>query len=175
MHHWVFACDEVVTLVSMRIVVFWHVSSNMRRRGTDLVVLPLPNDLQGDRRWTEVDQTPRTASQAVTIRNAMLEHKYRHRSYDNVLSPGYRIASRVSMDVTLLPRMTCAHDHEINGSGSSGIMGMRTTVPMGCFCAGVVSSVASSSTRLRKRSYPRRTPLTLRPPWRWTNNFLSIN
>lgn len=51
----------------------------------------------------------------------------------------------------------------------------RTTVPIGCFWAGVVSSNASSITRLRKRSYPRRIPLTLRPPWRWMNNFLSMN
>lgn len=55
---------------------------------------------------------------ATTIQNAMLEHKYRHRSYDDVFGPGYRIASKVSMDVTLLPRMTCAHDHEVNRYGS---------------------------------------------------------
>lgn len=30
-------------------------------------------------------------------------------------------------------------------------------------------------TRFKNKSYPRRIPLTLRPPWRWTNNFLSMN
>ena len=43
------------------------------------------------------------------IENAISEHSYRHGSYNIVLSPSYRIASNVSMDVTLLPRMTCLY------------------------------------------------------------------
>lgn len=50
-----------------------------------------------------------------------------------------------------------------------------TTVPIGCFCAGVVSSTASSMTRFRKMSNPRSMPLTLRPPCRLMNSFLSMN
>lgn len=57
----------------------------------------------------------------------------------------HRMASRVSMDVTLLPRIT--------------------TVPSGAFWAGTLSSWASSRTRLRKMSKPRSVPLTFRPPW----------
>ena len=55
------------------------------------------------------------------------------------------------------------------------VMDTLTTVPIGCFCAGFVSSSASSMTRLRNRSYPRNVPLTLRPPCRWTKSFLSMN
>lgn len=48
-------------------------------------------------------------SRATTIQDAMLEHTSTDTNHTTILSPGYRIASRVSIDVTLLPRMTCLH------------------------------------------------------------------
>lgn len=88
---------------------------------------------------------------------------------------GHRIASNVSMDVTLLPRMTCSDDGYKQGIDVYATIWLLTTVPMGCFCAGFVSSKASSMTRFKKRSYPRNVPLTLRPPCKWTKSFLSMN
>lgn len=50
-----------------------------------------------------------------------------------------------------------------------------TTVPIGVFCAGVDSSMQSSTTRLRKMSKPRKVPLTFRLPCKWMKRRLSMN
>jgi hypothetical protein len=94
----------------------------------------------------------------------------------------YRVASSDSIESTLFPRMTCfistgktmVSDYP-QGRQTARVSFPLTTWPIWFFCAGFVSSRASSRTILRKMSYPRRMPLTLRPPWTWMNSRLSIN
>ena len=60
-----------------------------------------------------------------------------------------RVDSKVSIEVTLFPRITCT---EHISERPNWFTALLTTVPIGNFCAGVVSSNASSITRLRNKS-----------------------
>jgi hypothetical protein len=90
----------------------------------------------------------------------------------------HRIASRVSIELTEFPLMTCSRprrSYTRSNKASYDMQSLLTIVPRFFFCPpSRPSSLASSRTRFKKISKPRRTPETFREPCRLMNRRLSM-